>query len=300
MKIIVTEDSAVYRHLLCTQLADWSYSVEAVPDAESALSLVVAAAEPVLLLIDWELPGMSGLDLVSKIRGLQRKHYIYAVLLTARADKTDIAAALNAGADDYLVKPFHEQEFRARIQVAMRTLALHEKLVVANEQLETLALQDPLTDLMNRRALRRAFDRERLRAQRNRSDTTLMLCDIDLFKQVNDTHGHATGDAVIKLVADVLNAAARGSDLIARLGGDEFLLVLPETAVPGAVILAERVKQLLDGRGELREVAISLSIGIATMSREDTLQQAVERADAALYAAKRAGRNRYCVAGSVE
>jgi two-component system, cell cycle response regulator len=182
MKILVTEDSAVYRHLLCTQATEWNYSVEAVSDAESALPIISAAAAPMVLLIDWELPGMSGLELLSAVRRLSLKHYVYAIVLTGRNDKADLVMALNAGADDYLVKPFHDEELRARLQVAMRTLALHQELVNANERLECLASEDPLTDLLNRRALMSAFHRERLRAQRKQSSITLVMCDIDHFK----------------------------------------------------------------------------------------------------------------------
>jgi two-component system cell cycle response regulator len=296
MKILLTEDSAVYRHMLCTQLTEWKYSVEAVADAESALPIISAAAAPMLLLTDWELPGMSGLDLISAVRRLCLKHYVYAIVLTARKDKADLVTALDAGADDYLVKPFHEEELRARLQVATRTLALHEELVHANERLECLASEDALTDLLNRRALMTEFRRERLRAQREQSLITLVMCDIDHFKQVNDSHGHTVGDEVLKLVARALQSSSRGSDLVARVGGDEFLLVLPDSDVVGSVTLVQRVRQRLKERAELYGVLISLSFGIAAIDLEQSEQAALEKVDAALYAAKREGRDRHFVA----
>lgn len=296
MKILLTEDSVVYRHLLCTQLAEWDYSVQAVSDAESALPIISAAATPMVLLIDWELPGMSGLDLVSEVRRLPLKHYAYVIVLTARDNKADLVAGLNAGADDYLVKPFHVEELRARLQVARRTLALHEELVNANERLESLAAQDPLTDLLNRRALMSAFRRERVRAQRTQSLMTLVMCDIDHFKQVNDGHGHAAGDEVIKLVARSLQDSSRGSDLLARMGGDEFLLVLPGSNAAGGVTFVRRVRQRIEHRKELRDIPISLSFGIAAMDVEQSEEIAMAKADAALYTAKHEGRDRYIVA----
>lgn len=296
MKILLTEDSAVYRQLLCPQLTEWQYSVEAVADAESALPIIFAAVAPMVMLVDWELPGMNGLDLISAMRRLCLKHYVYTIVLTARSDKADLVTALDAGADDYLVKPFHEEELRARLQVATRTLALHEELVNANERLECLAFKDALTDLLNRRAFMTGFQRERLRAQRKQSLMTLVMCDIDHFKQVNDSYGHAVGDEVLKLVARALQDSSRGSDLVGRIGGDEFLLVLPDSNVVGGVTLVQRVRQRLKERTELRGIPFSLSFGIALMDLEQSEQAVLEKVDAALYAAKHAGRDRHFVA----
>jgi diguanylate cyclase (GGDEF)-like protein len=287
MKILVTEDSAVYRHLLCTRLAEWNFSVEAVADAESALAIISASTTPLLLLVDWELPGMSGLELVSKVRGLTLRHYIYAVIVTSRDGKADVAQALNSGADDYISKPFHDQELRARIEVASRTLAIHEKLVIANEQLKTLASIDPLTELLNRRALMNTFRRETLRARRTQSPITLVMCDIDHFKEVNDRFGHTTGDDVLRLVARELRDASRGTDLVGRMGGDEFLLVLSGSNAEGGQILTDRVREHLQKRTELKEVPVSLSFGVVEMNLEDSERFAIEKVDAAMYAAKR-------------
>jgi diguanylate cyclase (GGDEF)-like protein len=287
MKILVTEDSAVYRHLLCTRLAEWNFSVEAVADAESALAIISASTTPLLLLVDWELPGMSGLELVSKVRGLTLRHYIYAVIVTSRDGKADVAQALNSGADDYISKPFHDQELRARIEVASRTLAIHEKLVIANEQLKTLASIDPLTELLNRRALMNTFRRETLRARRTQSPITLVMCDIDHFKEVNDRFGHTTGDDVLRLVARELRDASRGTDLVGRMGGDEFLLVLSGSNAEGGQILIDRVREHLQKRTEQKEVPVSLSFGVVEMNLEDSERFAIEKVDAGMYAAKR-------------
>lgn len=298
MKVLVTEDSAVYQHLLVSQLSEWGLDVEVVADAETALPAISAAQKPMLLLIDWELPRMSGLELLSEVRQLHRKHYVYAIVLTARGDKGDMVKALNAGADDYLVKPFHSEELQARIQVAQRTLALHEELVTANERLEILASRDPLTDLYNRRGFLIAFHQERLRALRSKSSITLVICDIDRFKQVNDSYGHGFGDGVIRLVARELQRSSRGSDIVARIGGDEFLVVLPESKSTGGEALAKRVQKGIQERNEIPEVPISLSFGIAEMNLAQSDEEAMAMADAALYAAKREGRNRYSIAQS--
>jgi len=296
MRILVVEDSAVYRHLLSTQLAEWGFPAETTPDAESALPIIAAAEVPMVLLVDWELPGMSGLQLLCELRKLHLKHYVYALVLTARSGKDDVAEALNAGADDYLVKPFHEQEFQARIRVATRLLAVHEELIVANERLECLAAQDPLTELFNRRALMSALNRERMRAQRKQYPLTLVMCDIDKFKEVNDAHGHGTGDEVLKFVARDLKQSCRGSDFVARIGGDEFLVVLPDSDAGGGVALVTRVQERLRERNAVLPVQVSLSFGIAVIDTKQSEYVALAKADAALYEAKHEGRDRYYIA----
>jgi diguanylate cyclase (GGDEF)-like protein len=217
-------------------------------------------------------------------------------VLTARSDKGDMVKALNAGADDCLVKPFHTEELQARIQVARRTVALHEELVIANERLESLASQDPLTGLFNRRALMIAFHRERLRAQRTRSPITLAICDVDRFKQVNDSCGHGAGDDVLRMVARELQRSSRGSDIVARIGGDEFLVVLPESMSGGGEAFVKRVQKGIRERNALCDVPVSLSFGIAEINAEQPEEAAIARADAALYAAKHQGRDRYSIA----
>ncbi|HVP65534.1 MAG TPA: diguanylate cyclase [candidate division Zixibacteria bacterium] len=300
MKIIAIEDSPVYRKLLDLQLGD--FEVEAVSDAESALPIISERDEPLVLLIDWELPGMSGLDLLNRIRNQHRKHYVYAIVLSARTEKSDIVTALTAGADDYLAKPFNDQELQARIRVAFRTLNLHEDLVRANEQLEVLASQDPLTGLFNRRSLMAAFQREVLRARRVHSPITVVMCDVDHFKNVNDGLGHAAGDHVLKAIARALKTTSRGSDIVARTGGDEFVVVLPDSNANGAVVFVERTQNYLRDDKELRSlsVKITMSFGIAEMDPYVSEEEALRSADAALYTAKNGGRNQYHVGLKVE
>ena len=296
MKVLVVEDSRIYRHILCDQLRE--FQVETLRDAESAFPIISTNDEPLVLLMDWELPGMSGLDLIQQVRKLPRKHYIYAVMLTGRSDKSDIVYALAAGLDDYLVKPFHEQEFQARIQVAVRTLLLHEELVNANDRLELLASHDPLTGLANRRALNDLFHRELQLARRNSFPITVVVCDIDEFKQVNDTLGHAGGDEVLRLVARSLQSSSRGSDIVARTGGDEFVVVLSNTQAGGAAIFVERVQRNIrsDHWVASSPVPVTLSFGIAEMDLKLGEAAAISRADLALYAAKQSGRNRCQIA----
>ena len=296
MRILVIDDSAVYRKLLCSHLQDWNYAVQAVSDAEGAWDILTHAQESLILIADWELPGMSGLELIEKVRALEGKPYMYFLVLTAKTEKEDLVLALNSGADDYLSKPLHPEELRARVQVADRTLRLHQELLETNKRLLVLASQDPLTGLQNRRAFMDSFRRERHRALRFQSPITLVMCDIDHFKSINDRFGHATGDNVIKLVARELQDASRGSDLVARMGGDEFILIMPNSRVSGGQILVDRVRQKLANRSQYKDLPISLSFGVAEMDLAQSEDIAIHMVDNAMYVAKAEGRDRVHVA----
>jgi diguanylate cyclase (GGDEF)-like protein len=296
MKVLVVEDSAVYRHLLTTQLSE--FETEVVETAESALSVLRDWSESIVLVIDWLLPGMSGLELIGQLRKLERKHYIYVLVLTGRTDPSDVATALDAGADDYLGKPFDQAELKARIRAAARSLKLHDDLLAANDRLEALATQDPLTALFNRRGLLHLHHHELLKARRNHSPITVVTCDIDNFKQINDTYGHPMGDEALQTIAHALKSSSRGSDIVARSGGDEFVIVLPGTGLQGGVIFVERVQQFLlrDENRKSLSTPITMSFGIADMDISGSEEDAIAKADSALCAAKRKGRNCYCVA----
>ena len=205
---------------------------------------------------------------------------------------------MGAGADDYLFKPFSEQELRARIQVAANTLRLHEELVKANDRLEVLASQDSLTALYNRRALLSLFHKEFLKARRRPFPLSIVMCNIDGFKKVNDQLGRAVGDEVLRAVARALKSSSRGSDIVARSGGDEFVLVLPDTHAVGGMIFAERVQKYLREEKGLRSlpVPVTLSFGIAEVDLSVSEESAISRADAALNLARQEGRDRYQVA----
>jgi diguanylate cyclase (GGDEF)-like protein len=296
MKILVLEDSTVYSHLLQSHFID--SQVEAVRDTNSALAVMCDWCGPLILVIDWEMPGMDGVDFLVQLRKLSRKHYVYAVLLAGERDKPYITKALSTGADDYLVKPFDEQDLQARFQVAMNTLHLHAQLVKADDRLELLASQDSLTALYNRRALMSLFHKEFLKARRRPFPLSIVMCNIDHFKMVNERLGRAVGDEVLRAVARALKSSSRGSDIVARTGGDEFALVLPDTHAAGGVIFAERVQKYLREEKGLRslQVPITLSFGIAEVDLNISDEVAISRADFALNAARVEGGDRYQIA----
>jgi diguanylate cyclase (GGDEF)-like protein len=299
MKILVLEDSTVYSHLLQSKFID--SQVEAVRDTNSALAVMCDSCAQMILFIDWEMPGMDGMDLLMQLRKLSRKHYVYAVLLAGERDKPYITKALSAGADDYMVKPFDEEDLQARFQIAKSALHLHAQIVKADDRLELLASQDSLTALYNRRALMSLFHKEFLKARRRPFPLSIVMCNIDHFKMVNERLGRAVGDEVLRAVARALKSSSRGSDIVARTGGDEFALVLPDTHAVGGVIFAERVQKYLREEKGLRSLAvpITLSFGIAEVDLNISDEVAISRADSALNVARGEGGNRYQIANEI-
>jgi two-component system cell cycle response regulator len=221
--------------------------------------------------------------------------YRYLLLITSKGRQEDMLAGLEAGADDYLVKPVAIAELRARVQTGKRILDLQTEIHEAQETLRVQATRDELTGLWNRRAIVEALEREIPRARRGRSSTAVVLGDLDRFKVINDTHGHAAGDAVLRAVAQRIADEVRAYDSVGRYGGEEFLLVLPGCELPGAEILVQRICGAVSAvpvsyGGIHLPTSISLGLAIcdtACCSRE----QMISRADEALYRAKAGGRD---------
>ena len=223
------------------------------------------------------------------------------IVLTARDRKNDVVQGLQAGADDYVTKPFDPRELRARHAIGARIIQLEERLRASQEQLHHLATYDALTGLINRRAIREHAEAELARASRTNGLLTLALIDVDHFKAVNDRHGHAAGDLALQMVSDTLAATIRPYDWLGRWGGEEFLAILPGADDAAALGLGERLCEAIAAApltlSDAPPVPLSISVGLAdgrgrTVAELDLLLQ---RADKALYTAKREGRNRVCV-----
>ena len=250
------------------------------------------------------MPGLDGPELIRLIRQTAAPTYTYIILLTAKGDKGDIVGGLETGADDYLTKPFHPGELRARVSIGERILHLEARLRESNDQLEVLATQDSVTGLLNRRAIQDRVDAEWNRAMRGTRSMGIVLLDVDHFKAVNDQHGHAIGDQALHLVAQTLMVDPRTYDLAGRWGGEEFLLLLPEADLESAGAVAERVRArmaatpltLPDGS----HLSLTVSAGVASTAPAvpATLTILLQQADEALYSAKRQGRNRVCVSAA--
>jgi two-component system cell cycle response regulator len=298
--ILLAEDDPVTRMLMTRFLKKAGYEVDAAANGSEALDKMTKRYYP-MLVTDWEMPEMDGVSLCKAVRNLQLDGYVYALLLTARDAKEHIIAGLEAGADDYLIKPVHEAELIARLNAGRRILNLEHSLRVANQRNRILSITDALTGAHNRRYLMEQLPRELERCRRYAYPLTVLMCDIDHFKQINDVRGHAAGDDVLQQFATRAQKSIRtNSDWVARYGGEEFLVVLPETAHDGGMFVAEKLRVMIEaapfetGAGE---VAVTASFGVASTGPSGPdialkVDALIRTADECLYSSKQGGRNR--------
>jgi len=295
VRILIAEDDPVSRRLLEVTLHKWGYEVIACPDGMAAWQILQRPDTPSLAILDWMMPGMDGLQVCREVRQQAAEPYIYVLLLTAKSQKTDIIAGLEAGADDYLTKPFDANELRMRLRAGRRILDLQAELILVREALRDQATHDSLTNLWNRATIYEILQRELDHIRRTNTTVSVILVDIDYFKRINDTYGHLIGDAVLRETAHCMQAVLRPYDNIGRYGGEEFLLVLPECDTAGAMTLAERLRTTIATKAlTLAEgmTPLTVSLGVATSSLARETESLISAADAALYRAKNSGRNR--------
>lgn len=301
MRVLIAEDDATSRKLLTRVLAQWGYEVIVTSDGAEAWAALQSEDPPPLAILDWMMPEMDGVELCRRVRESDTLSPLYIILLTARDAKRDMVIGLDAGANDYLGKPFDREELRARVNVGRRFAELNQKLLETHRSLETLARTDPLTGTLNRRAMLERLSEEMARAARENSWLGLGMVDIDHFKHINDTYGHEVGDYVLKAVVDRSAAAMRPYDALGRFGGDEFLTILPHAAPAHVREVLERIRQGTCGRPvdvDGHQIEVTLSIGGAT-SRGESAEALIRSTDVALYQAKALGRNRAVMAETV-
>jgi two-component system cell cycle response regulator len=295
-RVLVAEDDTMFRRILQSWLETWGYRVTLAEDGAQAWKALQQEPVPQLLILDWMMPKTDGVEICRKVREQNRTPYQYILLATAKDGKQDLVKGLEAGADDYLTKPFDKSELRARLKACNRILTLQDSQIQAQEQLLFQATHDLLTGVWSRGAILETLRRELERGARSNAATGLMILDIDHFKTVNDTHGHLVGDGVLQQVTQRIVHAIRGYDAVGRYGGEEFLIVLPGCGRDQIDQSAERVRHAVDGGPLFVEglsISVTVSIGAAVASGATSSDlEVLAAADAALYRAKRAGRNR--------
>jgi two-component system cell cycle response regulator len=297
MKVLAAEDNPVFQSMLRTMLTKWGYAVTIARDGVEAWQVLQSENCPRLAILDWMMPGMDGVEVCRRVRAAGREPYTYLLLLTARTESQDLVEGMDAGADDYLTKPFNANELRVRLRAGRRILDLQEELLRAREALRVQATHDGLTGLFNRASILESLENAITRARREAKPLSVLVADLDRFKSINDTYGHQSGDAVLRESTRRMKTAVRSYDAVGRYGGEEFLIVLPGCDVDTARAQAERIREAvaagpIDGGGQ--SIAVTCSIGVASRvipSAGDT-EALVREADLALYVAKRNGRNR--------
>jgi two-component system cell cycle response regulator len=296
IKVLVADDSAVFRKLVEQTLFRKSNSLIFAKTGHEAITLFTEH-NPALVIVDWIMPDLSGIEICQHIRANLQASYTYIIILTAKSETESVVAGLAAGADDYLTKPFKDEELVARVGVGFRIVELHQQIQAKNRLLEELALTDSLTGLPNRRAIEEWATRQLSGAARHGFSFWVAVADVDHFKTVNDRYGHEAGDTVLKKFSEILKANSRRSDICGRIGGEEFLMILTHASSEGAQALFERVRGQFEAtKFNFRGATISVTASFGAAAFEGTqgpdFAKLVARADAALYSAKRLGRNR--------
>ncbi len=297
IKLLVADDDPVSRKILEKHTSSWGFKVYSAKNGKEARD-ILSKKEIHIALLDWMMPEMSGIELCSQIRKKKsKKKYKYIILLTSKDNQEDIITGLEAGADDYITKPFNIKEFEARLKTGMRIITLQHQLLKSQKELQRIAIHDSLTGLLNRREITRILKERFIQAQREEHPIGTIILDIDHFKKINDNHGHQIGDTVLVEVAQRLQGNLRPYDKIGRYGGEEFLIVLPKCDPGTTQQIAERIRRDVFKKGfrsKNGSINVTISLGCAVVEHtEDTsVEELLNRSDEALYKAKNNGRNR--------
>ncbi|MCP4370764.1 MAG: diguanylate cyclase, partial [Deltaproteobacteria bacterium] len=295
--ILIAEDDAVTRVLLKKTLIKEGHEVVSAENGQKAFEMFKEKFFPIIL-TDWMMPEMDGLELCRAIRQEENPGYVFIVLLTSKDSQDDIISGLEAGADDYLTKPFNRVELIARLNSGKRFIKQERALRQANEEIKLLSITDPLTGCYNRGFLNTRLPQEIQRAGRYNRPLSIVMCDIDHFKKVNDTYGHQAGDLVLKEFSKRIEDSIRDNvDILARYGGEEFLITLPETDLDGALNVAERLLRFIsESKFDIgtEKIKITASFGVAGFGQDDRLGEIsfdilIKAADKYLYQAKNEG-----------
>ena len=311
MRILIVDDSATIRAGLRSLLEKMGHAVAEADDGAQALA-AYRSDKPELVLIDVMMPVMDGYEAARRMRETSPDEWVPIIFLSSKEADQDLDRAIEAGGDDYLIKPVSFVVLNAKIRALQRIETMRNKLLdmsrelaAANRELEKLSRQDGLTGIANRRYFDSYLLAEVRRAARDRQPLSLILADVDHFKAFNDRFGHQAGDDCLRQVAAALNSVGRRpADLVARYGGEEFAMVLPGTVLDGAVEVAQAMSRGIADLGITHARSgpsqnVTLSLGIVSLipDRDTTPEDLIQRADQALYQAKQQGRDRFVVFG---
>src|SRR5271163_3077150 len=286
MQALVVDDSAIYRKLIGDHLRSWGFEVTLAECGSAAWTLLQQPQSPKLVLLDWVLPDLDGIELCKRIRVAgSTGPYVYVILLTGKDGRQNMLDAMQAGADDFLAKPFDELELKARLLVGKRILDLQEELVSARESMRHAATHDSLTGLLNRGEIVGMLERELERSRRDHQPLGVILGDIDHFKNVNDTLGHLFGDEALREIGRRLRAQLRVYDGVGRYGGEEFLMILPNCDLSDALLRADGLREIIARTpvtcsGKKRPITMSMGVAISYTDGKSDLEALLNQADA--------------------
>jgi diguanylate cyclase (GGDEF)-like protein len=296
-EILVVDDSAVYRKQIDQILAYHpSYKPLLACNGTEALN-IYREKVPSIVVTDWMMPDFSGIELCQRIRAEKSQPYAYVIMMTSNTDRGRVAQALEAGADDYIAKPFDGSEMLARIGAGRRAVELYRELEGKNAKLEELARTDALTGLPNRRAIEEWADKQLEGSSRHGFPIWIVLSDLDAFKEINDTFGHAAGDAVLRAFAETLKKGTRASDMCGRLAGDEFVIVITHVSAENIELAVNRFREQFSRLWfpfAGHSISLTATFGVAgtEWGKQKSFAELLRSADEMLYEAKRGGRNR--------
>jgi len=309
LKILAVDDDPMTLTGLKKMLEDGGKKVYTADNGDDALSMALETL-PDMIITDWRMPKVNGIDLCRIIRSTSLTKHIYIIMLTGKESDDEHIQALDAGADDFVVKPFTPRVLAARTNSGERIIRFQQKirhdheviqkyaarLAAANRKLETMAMTDALTGLPNRRSALNRLHEEVSESRRHNTPLSCIIIDIDHFKLINDGFGHDVGDRVLKEIADIFSTTARSYDMVSRIGGEEFLVICARSALAESRQLAERLRQAIHTMQlnfEDNIIKTTVSLGVASWSEEMTSgEDMTKAADRALYRAKQLGRNR--------
>lgn len=295
MRILIADDDKTSRLILGKALQKWGYDVTEAVNGVEAVEILKKADSPQIVILDWMMPEMNGLDTVKEIKKIETENHFYIIMLTFKSEKNDIITVLNAGANDYLIKPFDAGEFQARVNVGRRVIELQQEIIESRKKLEYQIAHDLLTGMYSRGFIMDRLREEIARAERAGDKFVVAMCDIDHFKSINDRYGHQSGDKALCDFSKIIAENIRGYDIAGRIGGEEFLVIAPIKTIGEERAIFERIRKKVEEHIinlEKDKISLTVSIGVASYKKGETIDSLVAKADKLMYEAKKKGRNR--------